>query len=85
MNERIPVRVEGGGLAEVLLPHLDSAYHARPSTFVGRVRQKLAPRGVWSAAHKRPPCDSTMERLMDSPIPIPFAFVVKNALKIWSA
>src|SRR2546426_1002975 len=26
-----------------------------------------------------------MERLMDSPIPVPWGFVVKNALKIWSA
>ena len=27
MSERIPVRVEGGGIAELLLPHLDSAYN----------------------------------------------------------
>src|ERR1700687_6481248 len=54
-------------------------------TLVGRVKQKLAPRGRLSAAHKRPPCDSRMERLMDSPMPVPSGLVVKNALKIWSA
>ena len=38
---------------------------------VGSVKQKLAPRGELSAAHKRPPCDSTIERLMDKPMPVP--------------
>src|SRR6266849_3910996 len=60
-------------------------YHSFASTLVGRVKQKLAPRGELSAAHKRPPCDSTMERLMRSPMPVPCGFVVKKALKIWSA
>src|SRR6266851_155381 len=60
-------------------------YHSFASTLVGRVKQKLAPRGELSAAHKRPPCDSTMERLMRSPMPVPLGFVVKNALKIWYA
>jgi hypothetical protein len=35
-------------------------------------------------AHKRPPCDSMIDRLMGSPIPVPLSLVVKNALKIWS-
>jgi hypothetical protein len=52
---------------------------------VGNVKQNLAPRGELSAAHKRPPCDSMMERLMGSPIPVPLSLVVKNALKICSA
>src|SRR5712664_2785394 len=59
--------------------------HPCSLTLAGRTKQKLAPRGELLPAHKRPPCDSTMERLMDSPIPVPGGFVVKNALKIWSA
>src|SRR5207302_5233254 len=55
------------------------------SALVGRVKQNLAPRGRLSAAHKRPPCDSTMERLIRRPIPVPWVLVVKNALKILSA
>jgi hypothetical protein len=41
------------------------------SALLGRVKQKLAPRGELSAAHKRPPSDSTMERLIRSPMPVP--------------
>jgi RNA polymerase sigma-70 factor (ECF subfamily) len=37
----------------------------------GSVNDNRAPRGELPAAHRRPPCDSTMERLIDSPIPIP--------------
>src|ERR1700687_4538606 len=37
------------------------------------------------ALHKRPPCDSRMERLMDSPVPVPSHFMVKNALDMWAA
>jgi len=36
-------------------------------------------------AHSRPPCPSTSDRLMGKPIPIPFAFVVKNGVKTRSA
>ena len=45
--------------------------HSWTSTLVGKVRLKLAPRGELSVAHKRPPCDSIMERLIRSPIPVP--------------
>src|SRR6267378_5923891 len=58
---------------------------AYASTLMGRVRQTLAPRGELPAAHKRPPCDSTIDRLMLSPMPVPSGLVVKNALKIRSA
>ena len=37
----------------------------------GTVKWKTAPRGLFGHAHKRPPCDSTMERLIASPIPLP--------------
>src|SRR5712691_1982529 len=59
-------------------------YHSFASILVRRVKQKLAPRGELSAAHKRPPCDSTIERLIHSPRPVPSDLVVKNALKICS-
>src|SRR5216684_3853860 len=59
--------------------------HSCASTLLGRAKRKLAPRGELLAAHKRPPCDSTIERLMESPIPVPCDLVVKNAWKIWSA
>jgi hypothetical protein len=36
-------------------------------------------------AHKGPPCDSMIDRLMGSPMPVPLSLVVKNVLKIWSA
>src|SRR5258708_7208883 len=49
----------------------DFVCHSSAVALVGRVKQKLAPRGELSAAHKRPPCDSTIERLMRSPIPVP--------------
>src|SRR6266478_3729843 len=58
--------------------------HSWTSTLVGKVRLKLAPRGKLPVAHRRPPCDSTMERLIRSPMPVPWDLVVKNALKICS-
>src|SRR5258707_11335577 len=45
--------------------------HSLASALAGRVKEKLAPRGELLAAHKRPSCDSTMDRLMDSPMPVP--------------
>src|SRR5271168_5102824 len=57
----------------------------RVSSGARNVKQNLAPRGGLLAAHKRPPFDSTMERLICSPIPVPFVLVVKNALNILSA
>src|ERR1700687_1102102 len=59
--------------------------HPSASALVGRVKQKLAPRGELLAAHKRPPCDSIMVRLMRSPMPVTWGLVVKKALKICSA
>src|ERR1700722_16331117 len=41
------------------------------STGMGRVKEKVAPCGELSVAHKPPPCDSTMERLIRSPMPRP--------------
>jgi hypothetical protein len=35
-------------------------------------------------AQRRPPCDSTMERVIANPRPVPCGLVVKNALKICS-
>ena len=58
--------------------------HCRVSPSLGRVNWNVAPRPELAAAHKRPPCDSMMDRLIGSPMPVPLALVVKNALKIKS-
>src|ERR1700722_1654545 len=47
----------------------------------GRVKWNVAPQLAFAVAHSRPPCASTIERLMDSPSPIPSLFVVKKASK----
>src|SRR5215470_18633390 len=57
---------------------------SRVSPLIGNVKQNVAPRGGLSAAHKRPPCDSTMVRLIDNPMPLPWGLVVKNTSKICS-
>src|SRR5438067_6353884 len=46
---------------------------------VGKVKWNVAPRPLFAVAHKRPPCDSTMERLMANPMPLRCLLVVKNA------
>jgi hypothetical protein len=46
----------------------------------GSAKWKVAPYPAFGVAHSRPPCASTMERQIDSPIPIPSGFVVKNAV-----
>src|SRR5262249_50842167 len=51
---------------------------------VGKVNRKTVPRVMPGEAHKRPPCDSMIDRQIDKPIPMPSALVVKNELKIWS-
>src|SRR5882757_9540886 len=38
----------------------------------GQREVKLAPRGELPAVHKQPPCDSTMDRMLESPMPIPW-------------
>src|SRR5258708_6121845 len=48
-----------------------SNHRSCTSTWVGRVMKKLAPRGELAPAHNRPSCDSMIDRLMDSPIPVP--------------
>ena len=42
----------------------------------GRVKENVAPRSGLFSAQIRPPCASTMERLIGNPIPIPVGFVV---------
>jgi hypothetical protein len=51
----------------------------------GKLKWNVAPRPSWDVAHSLPPCDSTMERLIASPMPLPWGFVVKKALNISSA
>ena len=45
--------------------------HPCPSRLVDSVKQKLAPRGELPSAHNRPPCASTIDRLIESPMPVP--------------
>jgi len=52
------------------------------SAAVGKVKWNVAPRPSLAVAHNRPPCDSTIERLMANPMPLPWGLVVKNAEKI---
>ena len=40
------------------------------------VKQKTVPRGSFGVAQSRPPCASTIERQMESPMPKPVGFVV---------
>ena len=51
-------------------------------TWNGSVKLKIAPPPLLALAHNCPPCDSTMERLMANPMPLPCGLVVKNAEKI---
>jgi len=48
------------------------------------VKENNAPCGELGVAQSRPPRPSISERLMDKPIPIPCAFVVKNGAKMRS-
>jgi hypothetical protein len=38
---------------------------------LGSVKLKVAPRPELGVAHKRPPWDSTIDRLIESPMPVP--------------
>src|SRR6267142_4624874 len=64
--------------------HVPVAGTCRVSAAVGKVKWNVAPRPLFAVAHKRPPCDSTMERLIANPMPLPWGLVVKNASKICS-
>jgi hypothetical protein len=65
----------------------DSAHVAEPiiavaSVAIGNEKWNVAPRPSFTVAQIRPPCDSMIERLIDSPMPLPCGFVVKKASKI---
>ena len=47
----------------------------------GRAKWKVAPWSAFGVAHSRPPCASMIERLIDSPMPMPPGLVVKKALE----
>jgi hypothetical protein len=47
----------------------------------GRAKWKVAPRSALAVAQNLPPCASMIERLIESPMPMPPGFVVKKALK----
>src|SRR5690606_26151370 len=58
--------------------------HRVASGSIGKVKTNFAPCGAFFSAQSRPPCDSTMERHIASPMPIPSPFVVKNGSNILS-
>ena len=58
--------------------------HCAAFTSTGNVKMNFAPCGSFLSVHSRPPCDSTIERQIASPMPIPCSFVVKNGSKILS-
>jgi hypothetical protein len=45
--------------------------HAETATLNGSVKWNVVPRPEFAVAHTRPPCDSTMERVIDNPRPVP--------------
>ena len=54
----------------------------------GNVKRNVAPGPVLAIAHNRPRCDSTIERVIVRPMPVPRGLVVTNDSKIssgWSA
>src|ERR1700686_1465976 len=48
--------------------HVPVAGTCRISAAIGKVKWNVAPRPLFAVAHKRPPSDSTMERLIDNPM-----------------
>src|SRR3974390_2494507 len=53
-----------------------------PDVLAGKVIRKIAPWGLAGETHKRPPCDSMIDRQIDRLIPIPSTLVVKKLSKI---
>src|SRR6267142_4813089 len=49
---------------------------AAPDQALGTVNRNVAPGPSFDSAHRRPPWLLTIERLIDSPMPIPFGLVV---------
>src|SRR5690554_2698669 len=58
--------------------------HAAAVASTGSAKTNVAPCGVLFSAQSRPPWDSTIERQMASPMPIPRSFVVKKGSNIFS-
>ena len=52
---------------------------AHQSKASGTVNVKAAPWGSLGVAQRRPPWASTIERQIESPMPMPLGFVVKKA------
>src|SRR5262249_51378758 len=64
----------------------DVIFHRHDASTVstGKVKMNVAPPCSFPSAQSRPPCDSTMDREIARPIPMPLSFVVKKASKIFS-
>ena len=71
-------RALGQLAAHEIETHGGAGQAARPA---GSHTRNVAPPRGWFSAEMSPPCASTIERLMVSPMPSPSDFVVKNGSK----
>lgn len=65
-------RVKRSSAAALVLEFNHDVMSGRADT----VNSKVAPRGTFALAHRRPPCASMIDRQIDRPIPKPLDFVV---------
>jgi hypothetical protein len=69
--------VVAAGLSNEAVEILHPENQSEPSyRWIGSIMQKMAPRGLLGIAQSRPPCATTIERQIDSPIPNPSDLVV---------
>src|SRR6516225_6608895 len=73
---------DGGVIVDDEDGHSASAPASAPA--VGRSKKKIAPEGALRAMRRLPPCNSTIEWLIESPIPMPSGLVVTKGSKIVS-
>src|SRR5882757_1592534 len=59
----------------VTMPNPPRVFYAAGS-LTGNEKENTVPCGAFAAAERRPPCASTIERLIDKPMPSPSALVV---------
>src|SRR5438876_11182271 len=57
--------------------------HDKAGAMTGSLMRSVTPRPLLGSAQSRPSCAAMIDRQMDSPMPRPWLFVVKNGWKIW--
>src|SRR5262249_53755856 len=85
-RRRRPLTARGGSRGEEGYPRscrsLAGGAVVHLETHAGSVNWTARPAAGRRSAHSRPPCASTIDRLIASPIPSPSAFVVENGVNI---